>query len=264
VGGAPGKRTRQALFVAPIALALAWLVTPYTGSVTTARALDASRRAAATSTTSTSTTTTTTTRPQRDVAIPPVENGLAPVLARLPTQQPVVFLGIDDGAHRQPYELELLRQHGVRASLYLANSFIHAEPEFFVPFVRAGYPVQNHSLTHTLMPRLSYAEQVREICGSADLQAQQFGARPIFFRPPGGAYNTATRRAAATCGMRAIVTWIAKANAGRMEYQLGHALRPGDIVLMHFRPEFRADLQAFVDALAAAGLRTELLEDWVD
>jgi len=51
------------------------------------------------------------------------------------------------------------------------------------------------------MPSLSYAEQVKEICGEADLQEQQFGRRPTLFRPPGGAYNTNTRRAAATCGM---------------------------------------------------------------
>ena len=32
---------------------------------------------------------------------------------------------------------------------------------------------------------------------------------------------------------------------------------------MHFRPEFASDLQAFVDALDAAHLHTELLEDWL-
>jgi hypothetical protein len=48
-----------------------------------------------------------------------------------------------------------------------------------------------------------------------------------------------------------------------MEYQLANVLRPGDIVLMHFRPEFGADVAAFVDALRAAGLHTELLEDWL-
>jgi peptidoglycan/xylan/chitin deacetylase (PgdA/CDA1 family) len=196
--------------------------------------------------------------------IPPIEDGLAPVVARLHTQQPVVFLGIDDGAHRAPFELPLLQREGIRASLYLANSFIHASYPFFAPFVDAGYPVENHSMSHQPMPRLSYDEQVREICGEADLQEKQFGRRPIFFRPPGGAYNTNTRRAAAACGMRAIVTWIAKANAGRMEYQLGRVLRPGDIVLMHFRPEFASDVAAFVEALHAAGLRTELLEDWLD
>jgi hypothetical protein len=63
--------------------------------------------------------------------------------------------------------------------------------------------------------------------------------------------------------MKAVVTWIAKANGGSMQYQIGNGLRPGDIVLMHFRPEFKQDLQAFINAQDAAGLHTELLEDLV-
>lgn len=195
--------------------------------------------------------------------IPPVENGLAPVLTRIGTDEPVVFLGIDDGAFKESFELDLLRANGVRASLYLAHGFIRDDPQFFAPLAEAGFTIQNHSITHRPMTRLSYAEQVEEICGQADLLAATFGTRPTLFRPPGGAFNTNTRRAAATCGMRAIVNWIAKANAGSMQYQLGHALRPGDIVLMHFRPEFRADLAAFLAAQTAAGLHTELLEDWL-
>lgn len=82
-------------------------------------------------------------------------------------------------------------------------------------------------------------------------------------RPPGGNYNKDTPRAAAACGMKAVVQWIAKANGGSMQYQIGHGLRAGDIVLMHFRPEFKSDMQAFLDAEKAAGLHTELLEDWL-
>jgi peptidoglycan/xylan/chitin deacetylase (PgdA/CDA1 family) len=97
----------------------------------------------------------------------------------------------------------------------------------------------------------------------ADYVQQQFGRRPIFFRPPGGAYSNTMRRAAADCGMKAVVTWIAKANGGSMQYQIGDHLRPGDVVLMHFRPEFKQDMQAFLDAMTVAGLHTELLENAV-
>jgi hypothetical protein len=211
----------------------------------------------------TTTSSTTTTRPAPDAVIPPVVGGLAPVLTRIRTDEPVVFLGIDDGAFKAPFELEMLQANGVKASLYLAHGFIRNDPSFFAPFADAGNVIENHSLTHRPMPRLSYQEQVKEICGQADLLEQQFGRRPTLFRPPGGAYDTNTRRAAATCGMRAVVNWIAKANAGSMQYQLARGLRPGDIVLMHFRPEFRSDLQAFLDAQNAAGLHTELLEDWI-
>lgn len=240
------------------------LTTPSRGSAQRApRAAVAVVQRAPTTSTSTPTTTSTTEPPIYDAVIPPIVNGLAPVLTRIPTARPVVFLGIDDGAFKDPAELALLRMHNVQASLYLAHGFIRDNPAFFTPFADDGFVIQNHSITHTPMTRLSYAEQVKEICGQADLLETEYGTRPTLFRPPGGAFNTNTRRAAATCGMRAVVNWIAKANAGSMQYQLGHALRPGDIVLMHFRPEFADDLRAFLDAQNAAGLHTELLEDWI-
>ena len=96
-----------------------------------------------------------------------------------------------------------------------------------------------------------------------DYAQQQYGRRPTLFRPPGGAYSTAMRQAVAAAGMKAIITWETKSNAGHMDYQYGNALRPGDIVLMHFRPEFAADLAAFRAAQLAAGLEVVLLEDFL-
>lgn len=96
-----------------------------------------------------------------------------------------------------------------------------------------------------------------------DFAIQQYGRKPTLFRPPGGAYSTLMRQAVAAAGLKAIVTWEAKANAGRMDYQYGNSLRPGDIVLMQFRPEFAADFEAFRSAQVAAGLEVVLLEDFL-
>jgi hypothetical protein len=92
---------------------------------------------------------------------------------------------------------------------------------------------------------------------------QQYGRRPTLFRPPGGAYSNVMRKAVADAGLKAIITWEAKANAGQMDYQVGNVLRPGDIVLMHFRPEFAADFAAFRQAQLAAGLEVVLLEEFL-
>lgn len=201
--------------------------------------------------------------PSHDYTIPPVANGLAPVVSSIPTKEPVVFLGIDDGAYKQPFELQLMAANNIHASLFLANRFIQDDPLFFKNFTYEGSRIENHTLDHKLLSQLSYQNQVQEICGEANLELQQFGYRPILFRPPGGDYNLDTERAAATCGMRAVVMWVAKANGGSMQYQIGHSLRPGDVVLMHFRPEFQNDMNAFLAAERAAGLHTELLENWL-
>lgn len=202
-------------------------------------------------------------KPVHDATIPPVVNGVAPVISHIETKQPVVFLSIDDGANKQPFELQLLKENNVKATLFLADSFIRSNPGFFTDFTTAGFLIEDHTVDHKNLAAMSLAEQKQEICTMADKLQQYYGRRPILMRPPGGAYNVNTPKAAAACGMKAVVQWIAKANGGSMQYQIGHSLRPGDIVLMHFRPEFKADLTAFLNAQNAAGLHTELLEDWL-
>lgn len=197
-----------------------------------------------------------------DYALPPVSGGLAPVITTLPTKQPVVFLGIDDGAFKDQSVVEMMQQNNIKASLFLSKLFIANNPDFFKQLIAQGSVVEDHSLSHDtkMTTTETYAQQKTEICGMADYDLLHFGQRPTLFRPPGGAYSAVMRQAAADCGMKAVVTWIAKANGGSMQYQIGKKLRPGDIVLMHFRPEFKQDMQAFIDAETAAGLHTELLE----
>ena len=203
------------------------------------------------------------TAPQHDYAIPPIKNGLAPVLLVIPTKEPVVFLGIDDGANKQDFELQMMKDNNIHASVFLARRFITDNPLFFKTVENQGSIIEDHSLTHRLLSGVSYQEQKQEICGMSDYILEKYGHRPTFFRPPGGSYDQTTQKATADCGMKAVVMWHAKANGGSMQYQSGHSLKAGDIVLMHFRPEFKKDMQAFIDASAAAGLHTELLEDWL-
>ncbi|MDB5176570.1 MAG: chitooligosaccharide deacetylase [Candidatus Saccharibacteria bacterium] len=200
-----------------------------------------------------------------DAHIGPVTGGLAPVVTSLHTNQPIVFLTIDDGAHKAPDELQALKDNGIKATLFLARAFINDNPDFFIDYAKAGYPIEDHTLSHdiNMVKNMNYEQQKQEICGMADYEQQHYGRRPTFFRPPGGAYSNSVRRAAADCGMKAVVTWIAKANGGSMQYQIGDHLRSGDVVLMHFRPEFQQDLKAFIDAADSQHLRTELLQNWL-
>ena len=198
-----------------------------------------------------------------DYSIPPIVDGMVPVITNFVTDQKVVFLGIDDGAFKDQSVIDMMQENHIKASLYILKGSIASNSDFINQIVALGSLVENHSLSHdtNMVKSQTYDQQKNEICGMADYVQQQFGRRPVFFRPPGGAYSNTMRRAAADCGMSAIVTWIAKANGGSMQYQIGDHLRPGDVVLMHFRPEFKQDMQAFIDAMVAAGLHTELLED---
>lgn len=200
-----------------------------------------------------------------DFKLPPVQNGLAPVLTRIDTKQPVVFLTIDDGVTKTPEMIRLLAEYDYPASIFLAKDFVKDKPAFFKNFISRGSLVENHTVHHNInmVTEMDYAQQLAEINAMQDYAQQQFGRRPTLFRPPGGAYSVAMRQAVAAAGLKAIITWEAKANTGQMDYQYGKTLRPGEIVLMHFRPEFAADLAAFRAAQLAAGLNVVLLEDFL-
>lgn len=200
-----------------------------------------------------------------DFVLPPVQSGMAPVLSRIPTKHPVVFLTIDDGMTKSPEMVRLLTEYDYPATIFLTRNFVKDNPGFFKQFEAQGSLVENHTISHNvnMSRQLGYQQQLAEIAGMQDYAQQQFGRRPTLFRPPGGDYSNAMRQAVAAAGLKAVVTWEAKANAGRMDYQYGNALRPGDIVLMHFRPEFAADLAAFRAAQLAAGLEVVLLENFL-
>lgn len=192
-------------------------------------------------------------------------SGGAPLTYRIETDQPVVFLTIDDGVTKDPSFAEYLNIYNLKASLFLYENTVLSNPDYFREFTKSGSLIENHTVSHNLRMTnvMNYEQQRAEICGMADYVQATYGRRPVFFRPPGGAYNANTFLAANDCGMKAVVTWVATINNGQLQYQVGDKLRAGDIVLMHFRDDFKADIDAFVRAADAAGLQTDLLENWL-
>lgn len=191
----------------------------------------------------------------------PAPAGAAPVITRVETTDPVVFLTIDDGHTRTPEAAAALDQLGIPATLFLVDGPVEADAGWF-----AGLPgavVESHTRTHPDMTTLSGAAQRDEICGNAASIEQAFGRRPVLFRPPYGNYDESTTRAAAACGMRAVVLWQQTVNGDAVDFREAPRFQPGDIVLMHFRPSFVQELEVVKEHVHAAGLRFALLEDYL-
>lgn len=202
--------------------------------------------------------------PAHDYAFPPVANGAVPVISKIPTAEKVAFLTIDDGIVTNPLDAPLMQAANVKATFFLVYRFINTDYSFFDSLAaRTGSDIENHSYDHYLLTNLTYDQQKVDICKNADAFNAWFGRRPVLFRPSGGAYNGTTLQAAAACGMRALVLWDASINNGVIKYQHGTTMQPGDIVLMHFRVTFQADLNAFVQAAQKAGLQPDVLVNWL-
>jgi len=193
----------------------------------------------------------------------PVAPESAFVVRRIATTDPVVFVTIDDGWVRDPAGRDLLVRSGLPVTLFLTNAAWRADRPYFHDLVQTGATVQDHTFTHPVLPKLAYARQKAEICQAADDDAREYSARPVLFRPPYGATSAGTERAAAECGMAHVVLWSAAVNDGRVDVDGSAVLRPGDIVLMHFRTTLAGDLTALLDAIARAGLTPARLEDYL-
>jgi peptidoglycan/xylan/chitin deacetylase (PgdA/CDA1 family) len=188
----------------------------------------------------------------------------APIYHRLPVTQPVAFLTMDDGLVRLPQAVPLMRAAHIPFTMFLIAPVAAADPPFFRQLEDAGGVVEDHTVTHPILRGRSYASQRNEICGAVPTLARTFGRQPEFFRPPYGDYDQTTLKAVHDCGLKAAFHWSETVNYGRVNYQTSvHRVRPGDIILMHFRPAFVQDVLAALTAIQDAGLTPALLEDYL-
>ncbi|WP_436773308.1 polysaccharide deacetylase family protein [Yinghuangia sp. YIM S09857] len=171
-------------------------------------------------------------------AVKPVKANPAapPVIKSVPTDQKIVFITIDDGAEKDPKFLEMARDMNVPFTMFLNDSYVREDPEYFRKLQDMGHSVQNHTLDHPNLRTLDAEAQRREICGNQDRIEQEYGVRPYLFRPPFGNYNATTEQVAGQCGVGAIVLWRESMQIADMQYlDADKKLKPGDIILAHFR-----------------------------
>ncbi|MER6855293.1 polysaccharide deacetylase family protein [Streptomyces pilosus] len=195
---------------------------------------------------------------------------LPPVLDHVPTRDGVVFLTYDDGAERDPRFIELVRERGLPVSMFLTDSVVGPGYAHFARLRAVGASLQNHTLDHPALRGLPYAGQRAEICGQQRKLASRFGVRPRLFRPPYGTYDATTLRAAADCGIEAVVLWrVTLEPDGHLTYTHGpHHLNPGDIVSVPSGESPTLSLaertERLLGELRQRGLRVGRLEDHTD
>jgi peptidoglycan/xylan/chitin deacetylase (PgdA/CDA1 family) len=198
----------------------------------------------------------------------PAARRLPPVVDRVATRDPVVFLTYDDGAERDPRFVGLVRERRLPVSMFLTDSVVGPGYGHFARLRAVGASLQNHTLDHPALRGLPYAGQRAEICGQQHKLHSRFGVRPRLFRPPYGTYDTTTLRAAADCGIAAVVLWRVSLGAdGALTYTRGRpGLRAGDIVSV---PSGDASLTlaqrtvGLLRQIEAKGLRVGRLEDYL-
>jgi peptidoglycan/xylan/chitin deacetylase (PgdA/CDA1 family) len=221
-------------------------------------------------------------RPGEVKRIPRSDDGLPPVISSIPTRRKVVFLTIDDGWEQDPGFVAQVRNQRIPIAAFVMRDAVEARGTVdptaqggrflgagkwgYVRDLRdAGATIENHTLTHPNLPTLGYEQQKAEICGSSKLIRKHLGTRPTLFRPPFGSLNGLTRKAAKACGIDALLLWTATVQpGGKIAYQVpDKKLRPGDVLLLHFRPNLSRDFRILVNKIKRRGFELGNLDAYL-
>ncbi|MFF2656934.1 polysaccharide deacetylase family protein [Kitasatospora sp. NPDC058032] len=199
--------------------------------------------------------------------------GQVPVFSEVRTTDKVVFVTIDDGAEKDPKFVEMLTDLKVPVSMFLTRDIVKDDYGYFKRLQALGNHVHNHTVDHAQLSKVTPEKQKSEVCEAQAALTQQYGTPPLLFRPPyGDGANTPTLNTAVQqCGPRAIVLWRESMQIHDMQYQAADKkLRPGDIVLAHFRgpKDLKGETmtQMFGELLARIqeqGFAVARLEDYV-
>lgn len=184
-------------------------------------------------------------------------------------------LTFDDGPG--PYTgqiLSVLRRTHTPATFFVIGELAQRDPGSVRDEALAGEEVGDHTQTHAVTSALSPAAQKAQIVDAADAIQQSGAPFPHLWRPPYGAFSSATLSILKALRML-LVLWTvdtsdyARPGTERIVYTALSGARPGAIILMHDgggnRAETVAALPRIIAALRRGGYRlvtvSQLLAD---
>ncbi len=149
-----------------------------------------------------------------------------------------IALTFDDGPNTitTPQVLDLLEEHQIPASFFLiANNITPESAQVARRAQTLGCDIENHSVTHSHMDRLTREEVRREIAECSRRIADITGRMPRFFRPPYIAVNQQlfdevdlTFISGSGCG-----DWIPAVSAEERAARVLSGAKDGEIILLH-------------------------------
>ncbi|HEY5286914.1 MAG TPA: polysaccharide deacetylase family protein [Solirubrobacteraceae bacterium] len=181
----------------------------------------------------------------------------------------------DDGPHAQgtPAVLEVLAEHGTRATFFLVGEQVLRNPAAAAEIVAAGHAIGLHCHRHRNLLRLA-PWQVRDDVNRAQAAIEDAtGISPTLYRPPYGILNASALRIARRAGRRTLLwshwgrDWRASATPASIAACVTKDVAQGSILLLHDADDYSAPgswqrtaaaLPRVLDVLAERGIETVL------
>jgi peptidoglycan/xylan/chitin deacetylase (PgdA/CDA1 family) len=188
------------------------------------------------------------------------------VLWEIPTSERVVAISFDDGPDPvyTPQVLEILREHGIKATFFLVGERVRRFPELRQRIGEEGHEVGNHS--DSWRRTIQLAEE------SLGLGSGGLGSGTKLFRPAGGFIRGSQLRVLRKHGYCTVLGSAFAFDPYRpprkyIEWAIGRGLKPGAIVVMHDsggdRSKTVAALPAILYRAHAKGYRFVTLSEYL-
>jgi len=189
-------------------------------------------------------------------------------LLQTPANAGSVALTIDDGPYPDWVEkaCAVARKYDAKLTFFVCGQHLQAHPAVAPRLVRLGHEVENHTYNHPVLPALSADMIDWQIRRTGELIFEQTGHRPVFLRPPYGAFGRRTGRVVAAAGHRlALWTIDPKDWSGRGAADIAsHVLsrvQDGSVVLLHEKGVTLEALPAILAGCRKRGLRCVTLRE---
>lgn len=190
---------------------------------------------------------------------------VVPMIPAAPETGRLVALTFDDGPDPRftPQVLAILSAQGVKATFCLVGRQMRKRPDLVAAIAAGGNVVCSHSESHSMNLKALPRRRIDQDIGSASFFASTItGARPAFFRAPGGSLNDKVIEAAHARGMR-VLGWnidprdFEKPTPAQIQQRIMSKIQPGSIILLHDgggdRSSTVAALPGLIQQLKAAG-----------
>jgi len=156
------------------------------------------------------------------------------------TAEPLAALTFDDGPDPEltPRILEVLAEHGVRATFNVMGWNALRHPDLVRAVVAAGHELGNHTWTHQDLAFQSALQTRRQLEWGREAIEWTAGVRPRFFRPPRGNLTGSAIQSAAELGYDLLLWSVTRGGAGvgtpaSVADHLARTVAPGDVVALH-------------------------------
>ncbi|RNB81599.1 polysaccharide deacetylase family protein [Brevibacillus fluminis] len=192
-------------------------------------------------------------------------------------QQKIALLTFDDGplGATTKHILEVLDQHNAKA-IWFVNGIQLAKrhpdgsytikankADLLLDIEKRGHLIGNHSFTHPNLRKISAEKQREEIESTSQIIEDITGKKPLYFRPPYGAFTPVSEEVCRKNGMQSINWSVGSLDWEPRVYKKPHAIskqvsatiHPGATILFHDRTWTADELDEVLTELEKKGYR---------